>query len=810
MHFFDSSDSEDDVDQFSSLSVSPPKKLKPYNYFQFVKELEPIPVYLFSMRDDVPLIPDYISLLTDNASTDHPFISVGSEWKHNVLDVLQLGTPSMCLVIQIHGITTLHQDIERLLTSTDMMKVFNGRRVDINRMKTLWRIEVGLSYDMNSYLHDIARVHTLKAGNSDIGGDLSRHLSTFASHGYTLLSTNRNAITISNWSSQILTKKQIEHASLDAFWIAIMYQLMVSSEISVQKNSIDCVFFTNKLSSEVPEHPFETTPLLSTHSTSWLNSLSPFCCDIHNVPEILEKRLSKLDQVVELSESLYSFASVLFNILSHPLNSSSFECLQPSQDFSFFFDQRDFTTSSIVNLCVRILLPLLFNDLLSSFTAMKFPQKYPMYILSVVYNLLALVVDSLSVPTVQQLTVTKEMMSCQVSSDFVDDSVLQLLPFIWGKTPKLYPICIDLPRIKVLNITACSSNSEAAINTFLKSISATNPRVTVLARSVVKVIDQIILASDNVILNFDVGMDHVFPSLLLDLFSNDVISKDFFGLSCTPQDVADFFFLTDFTNVVDRTIPASSAVDLINTPLSQGTNNWSKFATLITSEFHLFPVISSLESVISLTAILHYFFKNDWLLLPSRSFSINVSKPLYLHSDALVLVRKHHSLMQKYKALSVIPSYCVSNQKNSNPGNVVHQIDCLGLSVLATDLHHSIKSIRINFTVDDKNLNPLIEQSLKLFKRFNMCNDVNLQKKINDKPTKFKLSFSSLDQLFALERLFAKDITFREDLRALSFGLLNVHSANPKFQMVKKKKVASKETRPSKKKKKTKKAQKES
>ncbi|KAL0233340.1 hypothetical protein GEMRC1_012085 [Eukaryota sp. GEM-RC1] len=498
------------------------------------------------MRDDVSLIPDYIALLKQSVPPDHPFISVDSEWRHNTLDVLQLGTPSISMVIQIHGITALHQDISDLLTNPNVVKVFKAKSEDIKRIKKFWGVDVVSVYDVEPYFHDIGKVYASKVGKgkAELGAP-SHPLSTFAAHGYTLLCTKGKKITMSNWSAEILSEKQIEYAALDAFWIAFNYYLKISLGITDDPANDACVFFSNPSPTQVPEHPFRTTELLSTRSAPWLGTLKPFCCDIHDAPNVLEKNFDEKTKSTQksLSKSVRSFSSVLLNILSHPLNSSYVQNLQPSQDFSFFFEKHDFTATSIVNLCVRILLSLLSDKMIwKSFIAVLTPLKYPLYILSVAHNLLALVVDSSSLVSVEQLTVTKEMLSGEVISGVLDQAIETKLGLIWGKIPKVYPVCSDLPNASYLSITTSSNNSEAAIESLLKSISPKKPRVTVFARSVVKVIDQLILASGTVILNFEVGMDHILPPLLQNLLSNNVISKDFIGLSCTPQDVADFFF----------------------------------------------------------------------------------------------------------------------------------------------------------------------------------------------------------------------------------------------------------------------------
>ncbi|KAL0232547.1 hypothetical protein GEMRC1_011294 [Eukaryota sp. GEM-RC1] len=798
MLIFDSSDSENDLAQYSSLSIAPQEEVKAHSNVRFVQELEPIPVYLFSMRDDVSLIPDYISLLKKSIPSDHPFISVDSEWRHNTLDVIQLGTPSICMVIQIHGITALHHDISDLLTNPNVVKVFKAKSEDVTRIKKSWGVDVVSVYDVQPYFQDIGRIYASKVGKgrSELG-DFSHPLSTFAAHGYTLLCTKGKGVTMSNWSTEILSEKQIEYAALDAFWIAFNYYLKISNMITEDPHKHTCVFFSDSSPTQVPEHPFQTTLLLSTRSTSWLGTLKPFCCDIHYAHNVLEKNFDEKTKSTQksLSKSLRSFASVLFNILSHPFNSSYVQSLQPSNDFSFFFEKRDTTVTSIVNLCVRILLPLLSNqDVLISFTALKFPQKYPLYILSVAFNLLALAVDSSSLVSVEQLTVTKEMLSGKVICGVLDQAIETKLMHIWTKIPKICPVCSDLPNASYFSVTASKSNSGLAIQALLNSISSTNPRVTVFARSVVSVIDQIILASNSVILNFAAGIDRVVPPLLQNLLSNNVISKDFVGLSCTPQDVADFFFLQNFVNVVDRSILVpSSVLDLVNSEFNERTANWAKLSSHIVSEFHQIPVFSSLEPVVSLTFILHYFFQSTDSNLQCQSFTRSLANRMHPAPESELLVSAHEevsSKTEKQKSMITIVPY----NSAFNQDDVLYHSHLLGLVAL-TSSNKSSHWLPLYWFIDEKFVTPSLLQTLNLFKRFKLCAGLNVRH-LEGHPVQIKIWFKKLSELLAMELLFVKDDTFGQDLLSVEFHKSTASAFEELGTLIREKKMSMHVTKP--------------
>ncbi|KAL0232803.1 hypothetical protein GEMRC1_011550 [Eukaryota sp. GEM-RC1] len=175
------------------------------------------------------------------------------------------------------------------------------------------------------------------------------------------------------------------------------------------------------------------------------------------------------------------------------------------------------------------------NDGLQFVYAFFEPKQYTMYCLTFVYNLLVLAIDASSVDIIKSLSVTNDMLNITAGDSILDQSLVDFLKNVDDSNPdpEDIAICLDLPLVKYLSIT--EGNAEAAIQTLSNSISPTNPRVTVFAKYQSKAINQICLASNIVVLNWEVEDDQELPPPLLGFLSSDVISKDFVGLSCTVE-----------------------------------------------------------------------------------------------------------------------------------------------------------------------------------------------------------------------------------------------------------------------------------
>ncbi|KAL0252062.1 hypothetical protein GEMRC1_001274 [Eukaryota sp. GEM-RC1] len=65
-----SSDSEEEL---ILPSISSYSNVQAHRSISFVKELPPVPVYLFSLRDDADVVSDYIRMLRESIPSDYPF-----------------------------------------------------------------------------------------------------------------------------------------------------------------------------------------------------------------------------------------------------------------------------------------------------------------------------------------------------------------------------------------------------------------------------------------------------------------------------------------------------------------------------------------------------------------------------------------------------------------------------------------------------------------------------------------------------------------------------------------------------------------
>ncbi|KAL0251590.1 hypothetical protein GEMRC1_000803 [Eukaryota sp. GEM-RC1] len=771
-----SSDSEEEL---ILPSISTCYNVQIHRSISFVKELPPIPVYLFSLRDDADEVSDYIHMLRKSIPLDYPFIAVDGEWRKNTLDVLQLGTPSICMVIQVHKVKQLNNDLRDLLTTADITKVFKAKQEDVKRIKKMWKTNVSPVYDIESYFLGMGKIYQQRLGKTkDDLGSISHPLSVFSAHGYTLLCTKGRETTMSNWSADTLSAEQIEYAALDAFWIAFNYYLKVSHHIEAVPRPADqpCFSFSNTnisfFNANASSYPFrEILPFPDREFfLYWLTNARPSCCDVHDLSDDVIKKssslLSSLSSSKIVSRCLTTFASVLFKILDQNNNRSLIFSFCPSNTYSFFFEKHEFNTGSFVNLCLRLLVPLLTDNNLKCLHAILHPQEYPMYFLTITHNLLALAMDWNSLEIIKGFELTSDMFEVSDDVAVLDSSMMnflsQSIEFNSNEqetNQKNVVICVDLPHVTYFKLNSSSSNSDAATQTLLDSISPTNPRVTIFARSVVKVIDQIILASDTVILNFEVGIDHVIPSLIADLFLDNTISKDFVGLSCTPEDLAQYFFLTTLNNFSNYT---SLISEYFNEIFSSPLNIESSTNSLLLTNFYLhqcnqFLVDCSSPLEILITFGIHLFLlKTVGETRVERMVSLDVTA--HVVSPQLLNLITVHFTVDTNSKFQFLP-YDFPFVDETDP---LYESQSLGVSVVRNQgQYHSPCKLKISFDLPI-NFDQLIVDSMKLS---NLFGTVSVSKS-----NKLTFSVTTLHQLFALERLMLNDVTFSPKLLSLGLG----------------------------------------
>ncbi|KAL0238420.1 hypothetical protein GEMRC1_012893 [Eukaryota sp. GEM-RC1] len=388
-----SSDSEDEILHPSTRTYH---NVQSHRSISFVKELPPIPVYLFSLRDDADEVSDYIRLFHESIPSENPFIAVDCKCRQNTLDVIQLGTPSISMVIQIHQVKQLNDDVCDLLTNPDITKVINSKQEDIKLIMKMWEANVSPVFDIESYFQGICKIHKQRLGKTNDEPDLfSDSLVVTSAHGYTLLCTKGRKTSMSNWSSDSLSEEQTEYAALDAFLVAFIYYLKTSGPtlfLLLNKNY--------SLFDGTSTYPFTDTLSFPDRESFllWLTDARPFCCDVHDLSDNLTKKsissLSSLSFSQISSQCVTLFASVLSKIFDD--NNNIIILTFPTQN-----------KTSFVNLCTSLLVPLFLTS--NSIVFMLF---------SIHLSIRSMDCDSLEV--IQQLEVTKDMLEVnnELSEEF--------------------------------------------------------------------------------------------------------------------------------------------------------------------------------------------------------------------------------------------------------------------------------------------------------------------------------------------------------------------------------------------------------
>ncbi|KAL0239379.1 hypothetical protein GEMRC1_009487 [Eukaryota sp. GEM-RC1] len=198
----------------------------------FVKELPPIPVYLVSLTN-VETLNHVLDLLISTCYQPLPFISIDCEWsRSSPIDIIQLGTSQMVVVIQTHKQPTLPSSLSSLLSFSHIIKIFKGSAQDKKRLSSAFNIVVSPSFDIENHFIDIgSKYHVTNDLSRDTFGPPSHPRSVFAANGLTCLLPKSKEISCSNWALESLSEDQINYAALDAYWIA------KNSEIYIQNSN---------------------------------------------------------------------------------------------------------------------------------------------------------------------------------------------------------------------------------------------------------------------------------------------------------------------------------------------------------------------------------------------------------------------------------------------------------------------------------------------------------------------------------------------------------------------------------------------
>ncbi|KAL0220975.1 hypothetical protein RCL1_000829 [Eukaryota sp. TZLM3-RCL] len=193
---------------------------------KYCEELPPAAVVVVSQRDaDEEVFENLVDRLIKGIPSTNRFIAVDSEWfgkGQDRLDVLQISSFSLTLVIQIHGQYYLSDVIRELLLNPTILKVFKDPREDVKRLSARFNIEIdnGTVYDTT----EVTKFLSSFSNHPDFGKD--SFAKSFLSLSLTPKLKKNKKVTCSNWSVEHLSPAQISYAAFDTIFISTVYAAM--------------------------------------------------------------------------------------------------------------------------------------------------------------------------------------------------------------------------------------------------------------------------------------------------------------------------------------------------------------------------------------------------------------------------------------------------------------------------------------------------------------------------------------------------------------------------------------------------------
>ncbi|KAL0212295.1 hypothetical protein RCL1_005921 [Eukaryota sp. TZLM3-RCL] len=198
---------------------------------RFCEELEPAEVVVASLKDTDNLILDHLfSKLRSGISTECPFVAVDSEWlcfdPKRRLDVIQISSFSLTLVLQVHNQRKLPQSLVTLFVDSSVLKVFKDPTEDLIRIKEVFGVQMSPVYDVTN----MAKL--LSDFSCDITGkdDFQR---AFMSLGLTPLLSKNTKISRSKWNVSVLNLKQVVYAAFDTIFILSVFSTMTRCHVTL-------------------------------------------------------------------------------------------------------------------------------------------------------------------------------------------------------------------------------------------------------------------------------------------------------------------------------------------------------------------------------------------------------------------------------------------------------------------------------------------------------------------------------------------------------------------------------------------------
>ncbi|KAL0238170.1 hypothetical protein GEMRC1_012643 [Eukaryota sp. GEM-RC1] len=398
------SDSYGQIDLYNSSIV---EDVWPSHRLKYVRELDPLPVYVISFRDASTRVSQCITSFKNSISPDYPFISLAAHGTDGITTLL-LSTTSVVLVINISG-CKIPESLRSILLQPNIIKVFHGEINHFKKLQQQFSISLTDSFDIAPYFRFTRKVLSRKTSiGNDSFDSLSGVIPVFKVHGFTPINPTNDP------------ENQLFESTILVFCIALTYYLKCLKKITQipQPPQLSCIFLsspTTLISSSSRSFPFLDIHIFSSRPSSWITNVHPYCCDLHDTDAILSAESKALTPSDHLSEYLPLFARLLFVILSDASNAEILSVISSS------------APQIIVTLCLSNLINAVQSlgeraqvDVLKNMIALKNVETYPLYFFTLSANLLSGYVnfDSEKVDAIKKLSFNKSFILAAKTDDF--------------------------------------------------------------------------------------------------------------------------------------------------------------------------------------------------------------------------------------------------------------------------------------------------------------------------------------------------------------------------------------------------------
>ncbi|KAL0208929.1 hypothetical protein P9112_011516 [Eukaryota sp. TZLM1-RC] len=729
--------------------------MPPMRMIQFIDDAEPVPVYLLSMRDNDDLIYPVVEMLKGSMDSTKPFISVDAEWRDNLLDVLQFGTPSMCVFIQIHQQKTLNPHLKELLTSS-ILKVFKTKNEILRRMNKYWKVNVSRVFDIEGFFRTIKMLYQNRTGQGvkQIGKPY-HPACTFAAHGFNCLLPRDESATMSNWSAETLTQEQVDYAALDAYWIAFLYSIMNQYNIGKVPPHLEspCVYFRRWFDLKDPSFerrtPFRTyLPRIDSKSfITALRELKLFCCDVHEVKND-QKQLPKTSfkKLQFLLNSISLFTQFLCKVFTKVKN---LDKINLRNAYSYLKCSGTIEPVEFAQLASRIVCFAVFGTVGGSnapdvFLAFSNQKRFALYNLTVAYYAFAEIVDydPLSLDLFKTITLDESMFNVEPCIDFVDP-IIAYRCSIMADGIKNKLLCSGMNPVSVCKCNSNDENINDALNNLINSINLQNPIVAVYACSTTTLLDTITFATDTCIVELSTDYNREINPLLEALLSNGAITKYFMGKDCPISQVGEFFCLEKLYGFVDF----GNKYDSANNEFCQLYGpNLSLYDPKVCSSLPVYGYCDSYPLSPCSEDVTICF--SMWLLM--KKYNLQTANSVPVQCTIPSAQPEIDELIARQKAVEKTDNYYfvdLTSQDLSNDADVLYHSDLLDVDVCKIPSDPEVAKSKYPKSVSLKCLMPSgVACPIPSYN-----------------PESQRVSVKTLSALFVLERFVLKDSIFRKE-----------------------------------------------